>query len=194
VAGKRTVLEAPINDKWVEDIQGSISLEALLEYLTLWDMISEVKLQVGVQDKHIWRLSKSGQYNAKSAYDTLFQGAVYFRPFERIWKSWAPPKCHFFMWLVAHNRCSTADRLERRGLPHPDKCPLCDQEEETMQHLLVRCVVARQFWYSLFYQVGFSRLAPAATELSIDDLWESVEARVSGEERKGINSLEMPLF
>jgi hypothetical protein len=109
VAGKRTVLEAPINDKWVEDIQGSISLEALLEYLTLWDMISEVKLQVGVQDKHIWRLSKSGQYNAKSAYDTLFQGAVYFRPFERIWKSWAPPKCHFSMWLVVHKRCWTAE-------------------------------------------------------------------------------------
>jgi hypothetical protein len=188
VAEKRTVLEALINDKWVEDIQGSISLEALLGYLTLWDMISEVELQVGVQDKHIWRLSKSGQYTAKSAYDALFQGAIFFRPLARIWKSWAPPKCHFFMWLVVHNRCWTADRLERRGLPHPDKCPLCDQEEETIQHLLVRCVVARRFWYSLFYQVGLSRLASAAAEFSFDDWWESVEARVSGEERKGINS------
>jgi hypothetical protein len=37
--------------------------------------------------------------------------------------------------------------------------------------------------------VGLSRLAPAAAELSFDDWWESVEARVSGEERKGINSL-----
>jgi hypothetical protein len=55
-AAKRTVLEALINDKWVEDIQDSISLEALMKYLTLWDMISEVDLQVGVQDKHIWRL------------------------------------------------------------------------------------------------------------------------------------------
>jgi hypothetical protein len=72
VAGKRTVLEALINDKWVEDIQSSISLEALLEYLTLWDTISEVALQMGVQDKHIWRLSKCGQYTAKSDYDALF--------------------------------------------------------------------------------------------------------------------------
>jgi hypothetical protein len=29
----------------------------------------------------------------------------------------------------------------------------------------------------------------AAVEFSFDDWWESVEARVSGEERKGINSL-----
>ena len=26
-------------------------------------------------------------------------------------KTWAPGKCKFFMWLVAHNRCWTADCL-----------------------------------------------------------------------------------
>jgi hypothetical protein len=53
---RRSVLEALINEKWIEDIQGTISPEALMEYLILWDVISEVNLQVGVQDKHIWRL------------------------------------------------------------------------------------------------------------------------------------------
>jgi hypothetical protein len=62
-----------INDKWVEDIRGSISLEALVEYLSL-DMISEVELQVGVQDKHIWCLTKFGQCTTRSAYEALFQG------------------------------------------------------------------------------------------------------------------------
>jgi len=27
------------------------------------------------------------------------------RPWEPIWKTWAPGKCHFFMWLAAHNKC-----------------------------------------------------------------------------------------
>jgi hypothetical protein len=67
-----------------------------MEYLVLWDVISEVNLQVGVQDKHIWRLSSSGQYTARSAYDALFQG-LFLSEYERIWKSWAPPKCRFFM-------------------------------------------------------------------------------------------------
>ena len=26
-------------------------------------------------------------------------------------------------------KCWTADRLARRGLPHPEYCPLCDQED-----------------------------------------------------------------
>jgi len=34
------------------------------------------------------------------------------------------------LWLMAHNRCWTADRLARRGLPHPEECPLCEQEDE----------------------------------------------------------------
>ena len=112
-SGRRTVMEALNNDKWLEDIQGAISLEALMEYLELWDIISAVVLQEGVPDRHIWRLSTTGQYTAKSAYDALFQGAICFEPYERIWKSWAPPKCRFFMWLVAHNRCWTADRLAK---------------------------------------------------------------------------------
>ena len=29
------------------------------------------------------------------------------------------------------------DRLARKGLPHPAVCPLCDQVEETLDHLLV---------------------------------------------------------
>jgi hypothetical protein len=43
-----------------------------------------------------------------------------------------PPKCRMFLWLVAHTPCWTVDRRARRGLPHLDKCPLCDQEDETL--------------------------------------------------------------
>ena len=34
------------------------------------------------------------------------------------------------MWLVSHNRCWTADRLDRKALPHPKHCFFCDEEEE----------------------------------------------------------------
>jgi hypothetical protein len=87
---------------------------------------------------------------SKIAYGGLFLGATSFSPWERIWKTWAPPKCHFFMWLVAHKRCWTTDRLARRGLPHPECCPLCDQADESIDHLLVTCVFSRQFWFHMF--------------------------------------------
>ena len=69
-------MDALVDENWVADIQGEISLEALWEYLDLWDILTEVELQEGNSDKHIWRLSSSGVYTAKSAYDALFEGAI----------------------------------------------------------------------------------------------------------------------
>jgi len=188
-ASRRKVMDALVDENWVADIQGEISLEALWEYLDLWDILTEVELQEGNSDKHIWRLSSSGVYTAKSAYDALFEGAISFAPYERIWKSWAPPKCRFFMWLAAHNRCWTADRLARRGLTHPDRCLLCDQEEENIQHLLIGCVFARQFWFELLQIVGLAALAPQPEVPSFDDWWDKAASTVDGDTRKGLNSL-----
>jgi hypothetical protein len=47
-------------------------------------------------------------------------------------RTWALAKCRYFVWLVAHSMCWTADRLARQGMDHPEKCPLCNQEEETI--------------------------------------------------------------
>ena len=102
----------------------------------------------------------------KTAYKGFFVGSISFEPCERIWKTWAPPKCRFFVWLVAHNRCWTADRLARRGLPHPEHCPLCDQAAETIDHLLVQCVFAREFWFRFFSRMGLQALSPQSTEIS----------------------------
>jgi hypothetical protein len=109
----------------------------LTEYLCLWDL-SDFVLQPEVKDSHIWQLSSSGKYSAKSAYEGLFIGAIQFRPWERIWKNWAPGKCKFFMWLVAHNKCWTADRLATLNAVHSD------QAEEIIDHLLVSCVFTRE--------------------------------------------------
>ena len=99
------------NELWVEDIQGEISLKTLLEYLNLWDAISIIELQQGLPDRHIWRFSSTGQYLVKSAYDALFQGATSFGPYDRIWKSWAPPKVSFF-----HVAGGTQSLLDCRSL------------------------------------------------------------------------------
>jgi hypothetical protein len=46
------------------------------------------------------------------------------------------------------------DRLAKRGLPHPPKCPLCDQEEEDIEHLLTTCVFSRDFWFQVLAPLG----------------------------------------
>jgi hypothetical protein len=34
-------------------------------------------------------------------------------------------------------------------MDHPEHCLLCDQQEETIVHLLVSCVFAREFWFKI---------------------------------------------
>jgi hypothetical protein len=47
---------------------------------------------------------------------------------------------------------------------HSEKCPLCEQEAETLNHLLVSCAFAREFWYYLLRKFGMHSLAPQPTE------------------------------
>ena len=111
---KKCIVQEALTDRtWVKDIQGALTVGAIVDFLQLWDLLSGFELHPEVEDPHIWRLSCSGQYSAKSAYESLFIGAIQFWPWERIWKTWAPAKYRFFLWLVAHNRCWTADRLAK---------------------------------------------------------------------------------
>lgn len=56
-ASRRTVRDALCHGKWLEDVQGGMPVDALMEFFELWDLLSDVDLQVGIDDKHVWRLS-----------------------------------------------------------------------------------------------------------------------------------------
>lgn len=112
-----------------------------------------------------------------------------FGHYKRVWKTWAPPKCRFFIWLVAQNRCWTADRLAKRGLNRPNNCPLCDQDAESTNHLLVPCVFARVFWYKALRKFGMHSLAPQPAVTSFLDWWENASEIATGLSKKGLNSL-----
>jgi hypothetical protein len=146
-----------------------------------------VELQPDTPDTHLWRLPASGQYSTKSTYKALLQGATSFEPVDRVWNPWAPSKCKFFMWLVEHNRCWTSDRVTKHGMDHPECCPLCDHHDETINHLLISCMFARQVWLGLLWDVGFHELVPQPGEDSFDAWWYLDNQRVHGQHRRGFN-------
>jgi hypothetical protein len=158
-AKKRSVHDALTSRNWVQDIRGAITVSVLSEFLKVWDLTAGRALHPDQEDEHIWLLSSSGFYSAKSEYAGFFLGATILKPCERIWKTWASGKCKFFMWLVAHGRCWTANRLAKKGLPHPQLCLLRDQEE-TLNHLLVSCVFSREVWFQIMKYVWLQHLGP----------------------------------
>jgi len=74
-------------------------------------------------------------------------------------------------------------------LPHPATCPHCDQEDETIDHLLTNCVFARQFWFNLLQQFSLHNLAPLAQDKSLDGWWNRESLKVHDLAQRGFNSL-----
>jgi hypothetical protein len=178
-----------LNRRWISDIRDGLTVRVLADYLKLWDCLSEIELHPLTEDRHIFSVAPDGKYSAKAAYKGLFLGSCTFGHYKRVWKTWAPAKCRFFLWLVAHNMCWTADRLAKRGLTHPSNCPLCDQEPESINHLLVSCVFARIFWYNLLRKFGLDNFAPQPGLTSFLDWWETSSETVQGMVKKGLSSL-----
>jgi hypothetical protein len=163
------------NRRWISDITGTLSVGVLVDYLHLWNLISDFELLPDVEDKHIFSIAANGAYLAKTAYEGLFTGPVHFSHYERVWKTWAPSKCHFFLWLTTLNRCWIVDRLAKRGLDHPERCPLYDQDSETLDHIMVYCVFAREFWFLLMHQFRLHSLASIPGTESFMGWWEKID-------------------
>jgi hypothetical protein len=51
---KRIVQEAIRDNLWINDIHGSLSVGALVDFLRLWDMVAQVDLCLDKEDKHIF--------------------------------------------------------------------------------------------------------------------------------------------
>jgi hypothetical protein len=141
----RTVKEG-LSGLWLRDCGPDLIEAELTEFFILWQILAMVQLSPDREDALLWSWSADGVYSSKSAYSAFFAGRARAITVAQVWRSRAPYGCRFFAWIVSRDRCWAADHLERRRLPHPAACPLCDQEPEIIQHLLLGCVVAREVW------------------------------------------------
>jgi hypothetical protein len=81
------------------------------------------------------------------------------------------------------------DRLARRGLPHPDHCPLCDQEDETINHQLSACVFAWQFWHQLWRFFGIPDVTPQIDSTNFFLWWQQANDQMGNGVQDGFNTL-----
>lgn len=167
---KRTVAQALTNDDWILDIQGQSGAQVVEEVLRLGNRLQQFCLSQGEVDSVSWCWETSGHYSAKSAYEAFFTGSIRFPCADAIWKAQASLKYKVFMWLAIRRRCSTADRLRRRGLQNQGVCVFCRLQEETIDHLLVGCAVTAQIWARFIVQTGSLCPVPSGQH-TLQDHW-----------------------
>jgi hypothetical protein len=69
-------------------------------------------------------------------------------------------------------------------MDHPDSCPLCDQQDETVHQMLVACVFTREVWFRTLSRLGLQHLAPTSDATGFKDWWSEAERLVSKHKKK----------
>ncbi|RVW35300.1 putative ribonuclease H protein [Vitis vinifera] len=113
-----------------------------------------------VEDRVSWTETKSGKFSVKSLYLAIEAGGSARFPSSLIWNANVQPKISFFAWEATWGKAITLDKLQKRGWALANRCFLCLENEETIDHLLLHCSRTRVLWDLLFTILGVSWVLP----------------------------------
>jgi hypothetical protein len=167
-----TISQALDDGAWMRGLQNINDVGLMNSFINLWTRVQNVTL-LPRPDKITWKLTTSGQYTAKSAYQVQFLTRIPQPHLQQVWKIKAEKKIKFFIWTLLQNRLWTADRLQARNWEHNELCVGCDQVLESANHLILACPFAKEIWFKTdtFYPLA-ARAAMDAT--SISSWWNTV--------------------
>ncbi|RVW23465.1 putative ribonuclease H protein [Vitis vinifera] len=134
------------------------------------------------EDSVLWRQGRSGQFRVKEAYSLLTKSDDTGFPSRSIWVARVPTKVVFFVWEATWGKVLTLDRLQRRGLQLPNHCFLCGCEEESVNHILIHCIVVRALWDIVFGLVDVKWVFPE----TVKEVLASWRGSFVGKKRKKI--------
>lgn len=66
-----------------------------------------------------------------------------------IWRSAAPPRVQLLMWLLCQKRIQCRTKLQKKGIVSQPLCEVCNEDDETADHIISGCPIARQYWAAL---------------------------------------------
>jgi hypothetical protein len=184
----RSVQQGLSNNAWLLDIGGTLTVDAVVQFLQLWTRVQSIALAPDEPDSFSWKFLASGAYSTRDTYLACFVGRTALPAAGEVWQSYAPLKHKFFGWLAIQDKCWNSIRLARRGLPNHGTCPLCEIMVENIDHLLLQCPFSRGVWSRLLRAQGLQRLTPSPLDV-LKEWWPAATATVVRKSRKDFNSL-----
>ena len=112
-----------------------------------------------IQDTLIWNGDYDGKFSVKSTYLTLNSQGNNGRHnvFSLLWRAVATPKSLITAWRILLGRLPTLDNLIGRGVVvNSPLCVICNESQETTQHLFLECVYAQRVWLLCLRWIGIS--------------------------------------
>jgi hypothetical protein len=179
------------NRRWVSDIKGALTIQVLEEYLMIWDQVGRINLQPEILDTFRWKLTQTGDYSSKSAYTALFIGSIHYALWKKIWKSWAPLGCRFFIWMVFKKKDAGLQTSWLKGdCPILMLGPFVNKKRRQFNICLWAVLSLGSFGFiSSIQALRLTELVPNVSEASFPKWWRKVVKLVPKERRQGLNSL-----
>jgi hypothetical protein len=150
VGQKRTLFDFPKwneNGNWKEWSLGGIPAQMSNQAQVL---ISTLKgaapILSDIPDNRGWG---TDWYSIKEGYNTLLSSLRVIQTstkWKNVWSQDALPKINIFIWSLAHGNIPTRENVMKRGFHGPFNCPLCQNSQDTIQHLLWDCPFSTTVW------------------------------------------------
>lgn len=98
-----------------------------------------------LQDRPIWRQSGNGEFTVASMIKARFANQPKWAG-DFIWKIPLLPHTHLFLWQLLHERLLTNQYQFRCNATISATCGLCQDPNETIEHVFHSCLMARKVW------------------------------------------------
>lgn len=120
--------------------------------------INMINLVTELDDFYSWKHNKSGDFSVKSAYWLASQACnlqtrIHAEQLPStndvkslVWGLQIDPKIQVFLWKALCGALPVAAALLCKGMKIDERCQLCGGEDETVNHVLFTCSMARQIW------------------------------------------------
>ena len=161
--------EAKVADIWdIREGDGCWS-PTFLRALNDWEIeemtrflhtLHDQKLRPMGVDKLSLQNVKDRGFSVKRMYKGVDVSPAFVFPHRIVWNPVVPPKIGVFAWEAAWGKILTLDQLKRRGMSFANKCFMCEEEDETIDHLLIHCKFAKMLWDLFLSIVGISWVFP----------------------------------
>ena len=112
------------------------------------------------EDKLLLKNAKEKGFTVKIMYKSFDTSLAVEFPYCLVWNPTVTPKIGVFAWEASWGKVLTMDQLKRGGLTLVNRCVMCEEDEETIDHLLIHYKCAKMLWDLFLSIVGISWVFP----------------------------------
>ncbi|XP_042486522.1 uncharacterized protein LOC122066747 [Macadamia integrifolia] len=119
------------------------------ELRRIFEKIKQIKIPSGeLDDTCCWSLSTLGNFSTASGWECIRRKANKTPWSTLVWRKGLPPRFSTLGWRLAHGRLPTDEQIRHKGIYLASRCALCNQGEDSIDHIFLRCSFGTSVWKS----------------------------------------------